>query len=184
MSKALADSYRNMAKEKAAAAGITVDDNLNVTGDGKTAQEQLKEKSSSTSSTLSGIDFDYDKTTMSLDQIDSKIKELQDAKVNVDVAVDGEDAVNTLDTEISSLEAQKVQVQIQTAVENGNSFQKLLTLSDQKLMTTVGCDASQVDQVRDEIREMSGEQVDLTVAMDSIQFGALIKQLMPPAQIV
>lgn len=175
--KALADSYRNMAKEKAAAAGITVDDNLNVTGDGKTAQEQLKEKSSSTSSTLSGIDFDYDKTTMSLDQIDSKIKELQDSKVNVDVAVDGEDAVNTLDTEISSLEAQKVQVQIQTAVENGNSFQKLLTLSDQKLMTTVGCDASQVDQVRDEIREMSGEQVDLTVAMDSIQFGALINAI-------
>lgn len=175
--KALADSYRNMAKEKAAAAGITVDDNLNVTGDGKTAQEQLKEKSSSTSSTLSGIDFDYDKTTMSLDQIDSKIKELQDAKVNVDVAVDGEDAVNTLDTEISSLEAQKIQVQIQTAVENGNSFQELLTLSDQELMTTVGCDASQVDQVRDEIREMSGEQVDLTVAMDSTQFVALINAI-------
>lgn len=175
--KALADSYRNMAKEKAAAAGITVDDNLNVTGDGKTAQEQLKEKSSSTSSTLSGIDFDYDKTTMSLDQIDSKIKELQDAKVNVDVAVDGEDAVNTLDTEISSLEAQKIQIQIQTAVENGNSFQELLTLSDQELMTTVGCDASQVDQVRDEIREMSGEQVDLTVAMDSTQFVALINAI-------
>lgn len=175
--KSLADSYRNMAKEKAAAAGITVDDNLNVTGDGKTAQEQLKEKSSSTSSTLSGIDFDYDKTTMSLDQIDSKIKELQDAKVNVDVAVDGEDAVNTLDTEISSLEAQKIQIQIQTAVENGNSFQELLTLSDQELMTTVGCDASQVDQVRDEIREMSGEQVDLTVAMDSTQFVALINAI-------
>lgn len=175
--KALADSYRNMAKEKAAAAGITVDDNLNVTGDGKTAQEQLKEKSSSTSSTLSGIDFDYDKTTMSFDQIDSKIKELQDAKVNVDVAVDGEDAVNTLDTEISSLEAQKIQIQIQTAVENGNSFQELLTLSDQELMTTVGCDASQVDQVRDEIREMSGEQVDLTVAMDSTQFVALINAI-------
>lgn len=175
--KALADSYRNMAKEKAAAAGITVDDNLNVTGDGKTAQEQLKEKSSSTSSTLSGIDFDYDKTTMSLDQIDSKIKELQDAKVNVDVAVDGEDAVNTLDTEISSLEAQKIQVQIQTAVENGNSFQELLTLSDQELMTTVGCDASQVDQVRDEIQEMSGEQVDLTVAMDSTQFVSLINAI-------
>lgn len=175
--KALADSYRNMAKEKAAAAGITVDDNLNVTGDGKTAQEQLKEKSSSTSSTLSGIDFDYDKTTMSLDQIDSKIKELQDAKVNVDVAVDGEDAVNTLDTEISSLEAQKVQVQIQTAVENGNSFQELLTLSDQELMTTVGCDASQVDQVRDEIQEMSGEQIDMTVAMNSDQFVALINAI-------
>lgn len=175
--KALADSYRNMAKEKAAAAGITVDDNLNVTGNGKTAQEQLKEKSSSTSSTLSGIDFDYDKTTMSLDQIDSKIKELQDAKVNVDVAVDGEDAVNTLDTEISSLEAQKIQVQIQTAVENGNSFQELLTLSDQELMTTVGCDASQVDQVRDEIREMSGEQIDMTVAMNSDQFVALINAI-------
>lgn len=175
--KALADSYRNMAKEKAAAAGITVDDNLNVTGDGKTAQEQLKEKSSSTSSTLSGIDFDYDKTTMSLDQIDSKIKELQDAKVNVDVAVDGEDAVNTLDTEISSLEAQKVQVQIQTAVENGNSFQELLTLSDQELMATVGCDASQVDQVRDEIQEMSGEQIDMTVAMNSDQFVALINAI-------
>lgn len=175
--KALADSYRNMAKEKAAAAGITVDDNLNVTGDGKTAQEQLKEKSSSTSSTLSGIDFDYDKTTMSLNQIDSKIKELQDAKVNVDVAVDGEDAVNTLDTEISSLEAQKIQVQIQTAVENGNSFQELLTLSDQELMTTVGCDASQVDQVRDEIQEMSGEQIDMTVAMNSDQFVALINAI-------
>lgn len=44
-------------------------------------------------------------------------------------------------------------------------------------MTTVGCDASQVDQVRDEIREMSGEQVDLTVAMDSTQFVALINAI-------
>lgn len=178
--KALADSYRNMAKEKAAAAGITVDDNLNVTGDGKTAQQQLQE-ASKTSSVLSEDTFDYDKTNMSLDEIDSKINELQGKRADVEVAIqNGEESKQTLtalDTEVSALEAQKVQVQIQTAVENGNSFQELLTLSDQELMTTVGCDASQVDQVRDEIREMSGEQVDLTVAMDSTQFVALINAI-------
>lgn len=178
--KALADSYRNMAKEKAAAAGITVDDNLNVTGNGKTAQQQLQE-TSKTSSVLSEDTFDYDKTNMSLDEIDSKINELQGKRADVEVAIqNGEESKQTLtalDTEVSALEAQKIQVQIQTAVENGNSFQELLTLSDQELMTTVGCDASQVDQVRDEIREMSGEQVDLTVAMDSTQFVALINAI-------
>nr|DAH20497.1 MAG TPA: hypothetical protein [Caudoviricetes sp.] len=178
--KALADSYRNMAKEKAAAAGITVDDNLNVTGDGKTAQQQLQE-ASKTSSVLSEDTFDYDKTNMSLDEIDSKINELQGKRADVEVAIqNGEESKQTLtalDTEVSSLEAQKVQVQIQTAVENGNSFQELLTLSDQELMTTVGCDASQVDQVRDEIQEMSGEQIDMTVAMNSDQFVALINAI-------
>ncbi len=178
--KALADSYRNMAKEKAAAAGITVDDNLNVTGDGKTAQEQLQE-ASKTSNVLSEDTFDYDKTNMSLDEIDSKINELQGKRADVEVAIqNGEESKQTLtalDTEVSALEAQKVQVQIQTAVENGNSFQELLTLSDQELMTTVGCDASQVDQVRDEIQEMSGEQIDMTVAMNSDQFVALINAI-------
>lgn len=175
--KSLADAYRNMAKEKAAAAGITVDDSLNVTGDGKTAQEQLKEKSASSSSSLSGTDFSYDKASMSLDEIDAKINELQGKRATIDVDVEGEDTVNALDTEISSLEAQKIQVQIQTAVENGNSLNELLTLSDQELMTTIGCDASQVDQVRDEIQEMSGEQIDMTVAMNSDQFVALINAI-------
>lgn len=175
--KSLADAYRNMAKEKAAAAGITVDDSLNVTGDGKTAQEQLKEKSASSSSSLSGTDFSYDKASMSLDEIDAKINELQGKRATIDVDVEGEDTVNALDTEISSLEAQKIQVQIQTAVENGNSLNELLTLSNQELMTTIGCDASQVDQVRDEIQEMSGEQIDMTVAMNSDQFVALINAI-------
>nr|WP_297935716.1 hypothetical protein [uncultured Lachnoclostridium sp.] len=173
----LANAYRNLAKEKAAAAGITVDDDLNVTGNGKTAQEQLQEKSSSGSSSLSGTDFNYDKTSMTLDEIDSKINELQGKRATIDVDVEGEETVNALDTEISALEAQKIQVQIQTAVENGNSLQELLTLSDQELMTTVGCDASQVDAVRAEIQEMSGESVDLTVAMDSTQFVALINAI-------
>ena len=175
--QSLANAYRNLAKEKAAAAGITVDDDLNVTGNGKTAQEQLQEKSSSGSSSLSGTDFNYDKTSMTLDEIDSKINELQGKRATIDVDVEGEETVNALDTEISALEAQKIQVQIQTAVENGNSLQELLTLSDQELMTTVGCDASQVDAVRAEIQEMSGESVDLTVAMDSTQFVALINAI-------
>ena len=178
--KSLADAYRNMAKEKAAAAGITVDDNLNVTGDGKTAQQQLQEVSK-TSSVLSEDTFDYDKTNMSLDEIDSKINELQGKRADVEVAIqNGEESKQTLtalDTEVSALEAQKIQVQIQTAVENGNSLNELLTLSDQELMTTVGCDASQVDQVRDEIQEMSGEQIDMTVAMNSDQFVALINAI-------
>lgn len=178
--KSLADAYRNMAKEKAAAAGITVDDNLNVTGDGKTAQQQLQE-ASKTSSVLSEDTFDYDKTNMSLDEIDSKINELQGKRADVEVAIqNGEESKQTLtalDTEVSALEAQKIQVQIQTAVENGNSLNELLTLSDQELMTTVGCDASQVDQVRDEIQEMSGEQIDMTVAMNSDQFVALINAI-------
>ena len=175
--QSLANAYRNLAKEKAAAAGITVDDDLNVTGNGKTAQEQLQEKSSSGSSSLSGTDFNYDKASMTLDEIDSKINELQGKRATIDVDVEGEETVNALDTEISALEAQKIQVQIQTAVENGNSLQELLTLSDQELMTTVGCDASQVDAVRAEIQEMSGESVDLTVAMDSTQFVALINAI-------
>lgn len=178
--KSLADSYRNMAKEKAAAAGITVDDNLDVTGGGKSSQEQLQE-ASKTSSVLSEDTFNYDKSSMSLDELNSKIQELQGKRVDIETSVkngeESEQTLTALDTEISSLEAQKIQVQIQTAVENGNSFQELLTLSDQELMTTVGCDASQVDQVRDEIQEMSGEQIDMTVAMNSDQFVALINAI-------
>ena len=152
---------------------------MNVTGVKASAQEGLQ-KAQESGQISSDINLDYDKSSMSLDQLNSKIQELNNEKVRIQTEADtsgSEETLNQLDTEISALQSQKVQVEIDTALNNGNTVDELLAMSDEKLMTTVGCDASEVETVRSELQSMQGEAINMSVKMDSTQFASLINAI-------
>lgn len=174
-----AQQLKDSIQQKANESNLELDAELNVTGVKASAQEGLQ-KSQESGQISSDINLDYDKSSMSLDQLNSKIQELNNEKVRIQTEADtsgSEETLNQLDTEISALQNQKVQVEIDTALNNGNTVDELLAMSDEKLMTTVGCDASEVETVRSELQSMQGEAINMSVKMDSTQFASLINAI-------
>lgn len=174
-----AQQLKDSIQQKANESNLELDAELNVTGVKASAQEGLQ-KAQESGQISSDINLDYDKSSMSLDQLNSKIQELNNEKVRIQTEADtsgSEETLNQLDTEISALQSQKVQVEIDTALNNGNTVDELLAMSDEKLMTTVGCDASEVETVRSELQSMQGEAINMSVKMDSTQFASLINAI-------
>ena len=174
-----AQQLKDSIQQKANESNLELDAELNVTGVKASAQEGLQ-KAQESGQISSDINLDYDKSSMSLDQLNSKIQELNNEKVRIQTEADtsgSEETLNQLDTEISALQSQKVQVEIDTALNNGNTVDELLAMSDEKLMTTVGCDASEVETVRNELQSMQGEAINMSVKMDSTQFASLINAI-------
>ena len=174
-----AQQLKDSIQQKANDSNLELDAELNVTGVKASAQEGLQ-KAQESGQISSDINLDYDKSSMSLDQLNSKIQELNNEKVRIQTEADtsgSEETLNQLDTEISALQNQKVQVEIDTALNNGNTVDELLAMSDEKLMTTVGCDASEVETVRNELQSMQGEAINMSVKMDSTQFASLINAI-------
>lgn len=174
-----AQQLKDSIQQKANDSNLELDAELNVTGVKASAQEGLQ-KAQESGQISSDINLDYDKSSMSLDQLNSKIQELNNEKVRIQTEADtsgSEETLNQLDTEISALQNQKVQVEIDTALNNGNTVDELLAMSDEKLMTTVGCDASEVETVRSELQSMQGEAINMSVKMDSTQFASLINAI-------
>lgn len=174
-----AQQLKDSIQQKANDSNLELDAELNVTGVKASAQEGLQ-KAQESGQISSDINLDYDKSSMSLDQLNSKIQELNNEKVRIQTEADtsgSEETLNQLDTEISALQNQKVQVEIDTALNNGNTVDELLAMSDEKLMTTVGCDASEVETVRSELQSMQGESINMSVKMDSTQFASLINAI-------
>lgn len=174
-----AQQLKDSIQQKANDSNLELDAKLNVTGVKASAQEGLQ-KAQESGQISSDINLDYDKSSMSLDQLNSKIQELNNEKVRIQTEADtsgSEETLNQLDTEISALQNQKVQVEIDTALNNGNTVDELLAMSDEKLMTTVGCDASEVETVRSELQSMQGEAINMSVKMDSTQFASLINAI-------
>lgn len=174
-----AQQLKDSIQQKANESNLELDAELNVTGVKASSQEGLQ-KAQESGQISSDINLDYDKSSMSLDQLNSKIQELNNEKVRIQTEADtsgSEETLNQLDTEISALQSQKVQVEIDTALNNGNTVDELLAMSDEKLMTTVGCDASEVETVRNELQSMQGEAINMSVKMDSTQFASLINAI-------
>ena len=176
-----AEELKNAIQSKADSANLELDAELNVTGVKQSAQEALKELQGQEGSVISPeIDFNYDKSTMSLNQLDSKIQELNAEKVRIQAEADtpeAQAALEQLDAETQALQSQKIQVKIQTAIEEGNSIDELLAMSDADIITTVGCDASEVDAVRQKLLEMQGESITASVKIDQAQFTSLINAI-------
>lgn len=103
-------------------------------------QDKLKELQSSTSGEsggglLSGIDLDYDKASMSIDQLDSKISELTGKREEISVSAnteEGQQAISALDSEIESLQSQKIMLSIGAQLEGGATVDQLLGISIRK----------------------------------------------------
>lgn len=146
-------------------------------------QDKLKELQSSTSGEsggglLSGIDLDYDKASMSIDQLDSKISELTGKREEISVSAnteEGQQAISALDSEIESLQSQKIMLSIGAQLEGGATVDQLLGMSDADLQKTLKIDSSQVEEARSQLealKETDGD-IPITVKLDDSQFKEL-----------
>lgn len=148
-----------------------------------TTQEKLKEVQSATSGEsgeglLSGIDLNYDKASMSIDQLDSKISELTGKREEISVSAnteEGQQAISALDSEIESLQSQKIMLSIGAQLEGGATVDQLLGMSDADLQKTLKIDSSQVEEARSQLealKEADGD-IPITVKLDDSQFKEL-----------
>ena len=64
-----------------------------------------------------------------------------------------------------------------TGMEESDAVNELLAMGDQDLMTTVGCNADEVYQVRQELMEMDNQQVNIAIELDNTQFAAIINAI-------
>lgn len=64
-----------------------------------------------------------------------------------------------------------------TGMEESGAVNELLAMGDQDLMTTVGCNADEVYQVRQELMEMDNQQVNIAIELDNTQFAAIINAI-------
>lgn len=154
-----------------------------------TTQEKLKEVQSSTSGEsgeglLSGIDLNYDKASMSIDQLDSKIAELSGKREEISVSADteeGQQAISALDNEIASLQSQKIMVSIGTQLEGVATVDELLAITDDaELAAKLQIDVSQVAEARQQLQTLKDTgniEVPVTVKLDEGQFNSLIESL-------
>ena len=154
-----------------------------------TTQKKLKEVQSATSGEsgeglLSGIDLNYDKASMSIDQLDSKIAELSGKREEISVSADteeGQQAISALDNEIASLQSQKIMVSIGTQLEGGATVDELLAITDDaELAAKLQIDVSQVAEARQQLQTLKDTgniEVPVTVKLDEGQFNSLIESL-------
>lgn len=124
----------------------------------------------------SDIDLGFEASEMSIEDIQSKIKELENEKVRIEAEADtgeADTALNQLDATIAALKNQEVAVKIQTELASGKSIDDLL--GDEDLATTLDIDTSQVEEARAMLEQLkSGVDVPVTIRMDESQFEQLI----------
>ena len=124
----------------------------------------------------SDIDLGFEASEMSLEDIQSKIKELENEKVRIEAEADtgeADTALNQLDATIAALKNQEIAVKIQTELASGKSIDDLL--GDEDLATTLDIDTSQVEEARAMLEQLkSGVDVPVTIRMDESQFEQLV----------
>ena len=154
-----------------------------------TTQEKLKEVQNATSGEsgeglLSGIDLNYDKASMSIDQLDSKIAELSGKREEISVSAnteEGQQAISALDNEIASLQSQKIMVSIGAQLEGGATVDELLAITDDaELAAKLQIDVSQVGEARQQLQTLKDTgniQVPVIVKLDEGQFDSIVAGL-------
>lgn len=188
MGKALADAGANVSFDSSDVKNYN-EQMKQLQDTANTTQEKLKEVQSSTSGEsgeglLSGIDLNYDKASMSIDQLDSKIAELSGKREEISVSADteeGQQAISALDNEIASLQSQKIMVSIGTQLESGATVDELLAITDDtELAAKLQIDVSQVAEARQQLQTLKDTEnieVPVTVKLDEGQFNSLIESL-------
>lgn len=125
------------------------------------------------------IDLNFDLAEMSLEDIQSKIKELNEAKakINVETDEDGTRKLQLLDAAVSALQNKAVSLKINTAIENGATVEELMNMDDETLKSTLNIEVNgdtELQQARDMLQTLSsGTSVPITVKIDESQFSAL-----------
>ena len=188
MGKALADAGANVSFDSSDVKNYN-EQMKQLQDTANTTQEKLKEVQSATSGEsgeglLSGIDLNYNKASMSIDQLDSKIAELSGKREEISVSADteeGQQAISALDNEIASLQSQKIMVSIGTQLEGGATVDELLAITDDaELAAKLQIDVSQVAEARQQLQTLKDTgniEVPVTVKLDEGQFNSLIESL-------
>lgn len=123
----------------------------------------------------SEIDLGFEASEMSIEDIKSKIQELENEKVRIEAEADtdgADTALNQLEATINALKSQEIALKIQTELKNGKSIDDLL--GDEDLAATLDIDTSQVEEARAMLEQLkSGVDVPITVQIQEEQFAAL-----------
>lgn len=126
----------------------------------------------------SDIDLGFEASEMSIEDIQSKIKELENEKVRIEAEADtgeADTALNQLDATIAALKNQEIAVKIQTQVANGHSVKDLLDMDDTTLSSTLEIDTSQVESAREMLHQLeAGVEAPVTIRIDEGQFAQLM----------
>lgn len=113
--------------------------------------------------------------TTGIQELDDSIKNMTDKEYKAMVDVDAD--TSQADSKMNSITNKELQTKINTVVENGTSVDQLLAMDNKTLATTVGCEDSEVQQVRAELEEMDQQNVQCAVEIDNTQFNALIEAI-------
>lgn len=113
--------------------------------------------------------------TTGIQELDDSIKNMTDKEYKAMVDVDAD--TSQADSKMNSITNKELQTKINTVVENGTSVNQLLAMDNKTLATTVGCEDSEVQQVRAELEEMDQQNVQCAVEIDNTQFNALIEAI-------
>lgn len=176
-----AEALKNAIQEQAESSNLELDAELNVVGVKQSAQEELQGLQDS--GVISPeIDLDYDKSAMSIDEIDAKIQELNGEKARIGIEVEDKDqaeqAMSQIDSEVQALQNQKVRVQIDTVLSKGEeTVDSLLAKGDADLQATLGIDASQIQTAKALLESMNGESIEASIKLDQTQFSSLINAI-------
>lgn len=144
------------------------------------SKSKLKEIQDTTSDGILGdVDLNYDAASMSIDELDAKITELSNKKIELEANADGvegaQEAIDALNSEIEALTKQKVMLSIGAALEGGATIEELLGLDNTELAAKLNVDTSQAETARALLESMTSSDVSVpvTVKIDEGQFSAL-----------
>ena len=103
---------------------------------------------------------------------------LTDEDLKVKLGVDSTEVDSKLDSITHDKLTKTIDIIVNnTGMEESDAVNELLAMGDQDLMTTVGCNADEVYQVRQELMEMDNQQVNIAIELDNTQFAAIINAI-------
>lgn len=144
----------------------------------KNNMEEAQKQAEATFETFKKADTEGVFDTSGLNSLEKDILDDTSEEYKIKVGADTSEA----QSEIDKVKQEEITQKIKTVIENEGGddakvVNELLAMSDQKLMTTVGCDASEVETVREQLETMDQQNVQFAVEIDNTQFHAIIQAI-------
>lgn len=130
----------------------------------------------------SDIDLsNFDTATASVENFDTLIQDLKDEEVRINAEVDGseesQEALETIQRSVDTLENAKISKSISLAIDNGTSIDEMLSMDNTTLQATLNVDSTEVEEARAQLESLNGmtEETTITVTIENSQFEQLTK---------
>lgn len=164
---------------------VNIDPNVDMTGLNELDQATQEGMSSLRQMQANGkisLTFDVDSSTdgLTVDELQSQIDELENAKVELDLDVNSSEyqAIQSM------IDQREMQMHVQIAVDKTGDIDKLLSLNDEELAQKAELDVdvntedgkAKIDELRSSLESLSGDTPAISVKIDETQFQALTKE--------